>query len=79
MNDIIDQIIRALRGPPGPAADAARASRPSCCAATYRRRIEDVWDACTTAERIGRWFLPVTGDLRLGGSTSSRATPAARS
>jgi uncharacterized protein YndB with AHSA1/START domain len=29
--------------------------------------IEDVWDACTTAERISRWFMPVTGDLRLGG------------
>lgn len=29
--------------------------------------VEEVWDACTTAERIGRWFLPVTGELRLGG------------
>lgn len=28
---------------------------------------EDVWDACTAAERIQRWFLPVTGELRLGG------------
>jgi hypothetical protein len=26
-----------------------------------------VWDACTTAERIGRWLMPVSGDLRLGG------------
>jgi hypothetical protein len=26
-----------------------------------------VWDACTTAERIGRWLTPVSGDLRLGG------------
>ncbi|MFE0628547.1 SRPBCC domain-containing protein [Streptomyces sp. NPDC058864] len=34
---------------------------------TYDAIVEDVWDACTTAERIGRWFLPVTGDLRLGG------------
>ncbi|MFI7705339.1 SRPBCC family protein [Nonomuraea sp. NPDC049480] len=38
---------------------------------TMRRRydaeIEDVWDACTKAERLNRWFLPVTGDLRLGG------------
>ena len=29
--------------------------------------IDDVWDACTSAERISRWFMPVTGDLRLGG------------
>jgi uncharacterized protein YndB with AHSA1/START domain len=34
---------------------------------TYKAEIEDVWDALTTAERINRWFLPVSGDLRLGG------------
>jgi uncharacterized protein YndB with AHSA1/START domain len=34
---------------------------------TYASGIDDVWDACTNAERIPRWFLPVTGDLRLGG------------
>jgi uncharacterized protein YndB with AHSA1/START domain len=34
---------------------------------TYRASPEDVWDACTNAERIPRWFLPVSGDLRLGG------------
>src|SRR5437667_221963 len=28
----------------------------------------DVWDACTNPERIARWFLPVSGDLREGGS-----------
>ena len=33
----------------------------------YDADIEDVWDALTTAERINRWFLPVSGDLRLGG------------
>jgi uncharacterized protein YndB with AHSA1/START domain len=33
----------------------------------YPASIDDVWDACTTAERIRRWFLPVTGDLQLGG------------
>jgi uncharacterized protein YndB with AHSA1/START domain len=34
---------------------------------TYGAAIEEVWDACTNAERIPRWFLPVSGDLRLGG------------
>jgi len=29
--------------------------------------IADAWDALTSAERIPRWFAPVTGDLRLGG------------
>ena len=34
----------------------------------YDAAVEDVWEACTDPGRIGRWFLPVTGDLRLGGS-----------
>jgi len=33
----------------------------------YPTSIDDLWDAITTAERIPRWFLPVSGDLRLGG------------
>jgi uncharacterized protein YndB with AHSA1/START domain len=36
-------------------------------ARTYATTPEDLWDAVTSAERIGRWFLPITGDLRLGG------------
>ena len=28
---------------------------------------EDLWDACTDPERISRWFLPISGDLREGG------------
>lgn len=27
----------------------------------------EVWDALTDPERLARWFLPVTGDLRPGG------------
>jgi uncharacterized protein YndB with AHSA1/START domain len=34
---------------------------------TYDAAVEDVWDACTNAERIGRWFLPVSGELKPGG------------
>jgi uncharacterized protein YndB with AHSA1/START domain len=33
----------------------------------YDTDVDDLWDACTSAERIPRWFLPITGDLRLGG------------
>ena len=33
----------------------------------YATNQDDLWDALTNAERIPRWFLPVTGDLRLGG------------
>lgn len=34
---------------------------------TYDASLSEVWDACTNAKRIARWFLPVTGDLRSGG------------
>ena len=29
--------------------------------------VEDLWNAVTDPERLPRWFLPVTGDLRVGG------------
>ena len=34
---------------------------------TFPTSVEDLWDALTTAERIPRWFLPISGDLRVGG------------
>jgi uncharacterized protein YndB with AHSA1/START domain len=34
---------------------------------TYRTDQADLWDAVTSAERIPRWFLPVTGELEPGG------------
>ncbi|GIH94944.1 SRPBCC family protein [Planobispora siamensis] len=34
----------------------------------YEAEVEDVWDACTKPDRLSRWFLPVTGDLRQGGA-----------
>lgn len=33
----------------------------------YDTDIDDLWDALTNAERIPRWFLPISGELRLGG------------
>ena len=33
----------------------------------YDTDIADLWDALTNPERIPRWFLPVSGDLKLGG------------
>jgi uncharacterized protein YndB with AHSA1/START domain len=33
----------------------------------YQASQADLWDALTNAERIPRWFLPVSGDLRVGG------------
>ncbi|HEY5785817.1 MAG TPA: SRPBCC family protein [Microlunatus sp.] len=34
---------------------------------TYAAEVADVWDALTSAERLPRWFAPVSGDLELGG------------
>ncbi len=33
----------------------------------YDAGVEEVWDALTRAERIPRWLMPISGDLRLGG------------
>ncbi len=37
-------------------------------ARVYDTTVEDLWDACTNPERLPRWFLPVSGDLKLGGT-----------
>jgi uncharacterized protein YndB with AHSA1/START domain len=34
---------------------------------TYDTTVEDLWDAITTPERLVRWFLPVEGELKVGG------------
>ena len=33
----------------------------------YDTTVEDLWDVITQPERLARWFLPVEGDLKLGG------------
>lgn len=34
---------------------------------TYAAERDDLWDALTSADRLPRWFLPVSGDLTVGG------------
>lgn len=34
---------------------------------SFATAMEELWDAVTSGERIPRWFLPVTGELSLGG------------
>ena len=46
---------------------AAGEARVITISQAYEGSLDDVWDACTNPERIARWFLPVSGDLRLGG------------
>lgn len=42
-------------------------ARVASGARTYATDPDDVWDALTNVERIPRWFLPISGDLKLGG------------
>ncbi|GAB2577332.1 SRPBCC family protein [Kribbella endophytica] len=67
MSDLIDQlnaVTRSLGLTKIPAGDA----RTVVLSRTYAAEIEDVWDALTTTDRLARWFLPVEGDLRVGGN-----------
>lgn len=66
MIDVTRQI-NAVRRQVGTRVLEAGAARTMTISQTYDAGIEDVWDACTNPERIPRWFLPVSGDLRLGG------------
>ena len=36
-------------------------------ARSYATTVDDLWDAVTNGERIPRWFLPISGELKLGG------------
>lgn len=70
MSEIIDQISqahRAVRTGSGGGTGGGTVTRTVVVRRAFPAPIEDVWDACSTAERINRWLMPVTGDLRLGG------------
>ena len=46
---------------------AGKPARVVVAIRTYDTEQEDLWDALTRRERIPRWFLPIEGDLQLGG------------
>ena len=45
----------------------AQPARAVTLSRSYATSVEDLWDAVTNPERIPRWFLPIGGDLSLGG------------
>lgn len=47
---------------------AAGEARTALIRRRYAASIEDVWNAWTDPHRLDRWFLPVRGDLRPGGT-----------
>lgn len=56
----VDRSVRSLERDGKPA-------RAVVLARSYATTIDDLWDALTNRERIPRWFLPISGDLKPGG------------
>ena len=63
----VTQQINAVRRQVGTRVLEAGEARTVTVSQSYDAPVEDVWDACTNPERIPRWFLPISGDLRPGG------------
>jgi len=67
MKDLIDEL-QANTREVGSATLSAGEAKVVKLSRSYPADAEDVWDALTTPERLARWFLPVSGDLRVGGT-----------
>ena len=44
-----------------------RLARAVTLSRSFDTSVEDLWDAVTSSERLPRWFLPVSGQLEVGG------------
>ena len=66
MIDVVKQL-KAIEREVGEGQLAAGEARVVRLRRAYGASIDEVWDALTSPERIGRWFLPVSGDFRVGG------------
>ena len=64
--DVEDHLVAVERSVSSPERDGQPA-RAATLAHSYVTTVEDLWDAVTNGERIPRWFLPVRGELELGG------------
>jgi len=49
---------------------AAGEARTAVIRRRYDAPVQGLWDACTDPARLNRWFLKVSGDLRVGGTFS---------
>ena len=63
----VTHLLRAVDRRVGAGVLAAGEARTVEVSQVYDATVDEVWDACTNAERIPRWFLPVSGDLKEGG------------
>lgn len=60
----LDAVDRSLTVNPS----GARVAAELTISEDFETDAADLWDAVTTGERIARWFAPVHGDLKVGGS-----------
>ena len=67
MIDVTGEISAVRREVGGRVLEAGAAPGWSRLSRSYPAELADVWDACTNPERIPRWFLPVSGELKEGG------------
>lgn len=67
MKDILDELAATSRGVRRRRTDGTE-EVVVVIRRTYDAAVGDVWEAITDPDRLRRWFLPVTGDLRVGGS-----------
>ncbi|GJF05737.1 SRPBCC family protein [Pseudonocardia sp. D17] len=70
MNDTTDvrHEVSAVRRAIGSRTLEAGEARVLTISRVYPTTPADLWDACTDIERIPRWFLPISGELKVGGS-----------
>ncbi|WP_436530319.1 SRPBCC family protein [Actinoplanes sp. HUAS TT8] len=66
MIDATEQITSVRRELAGRTVEAGEA-RVLTISQVYDTGIDDMWDVVTVADRIERWFLPISGELREGG------------
>jgi uncharacterized protein YndB with AHSA1/START domain len=63
----VRQQISSVRRTLGRRTLEAGEARVSTISQVYDTDIDDLWTVVTTAERIDRWFMPVSGELKEGG------------
>jgi uncharacterized protein YndB with AHSA1/START domain len=66
MVDVIEQVSAVRRQVGSRVLDAGQ-GRVVIVSQAYDVSVDELWDAVTDPVRISRWFLPVSGDLRLHG------------
>ena len=67
MNFDIDHHFGAVQRTVNSVTRDEKAAKTVTLTRSYPTGIDDLWSALTNSERISRWFLPITGDLNLGG------------